>query len=316
MKLRFKGIIFLVLLTFLVSLQISSAQVPPTDTLRATWISLAGQWIWLAVAACLFLILGGIIVRSSERAAGTAGTNWIMIIGEALYIVGLILTFIALFSVEATLFNVLGQQPIINYVACQGVFTTGRSGSNGATDVLDMIACTMSGYLPTYDYYGYGIYISYTTFFLFGVVFPLALLIALAYWSLDFVHQRNVKNVIAFSIGMIAFRGFFVSLFIEFLTFGIVGVMALIVNMLLIMMLWRWLVKLIGFSALIAQEQNLIYLAELDRLLEDEERAIRAMSIAQPGGPAYTAARDELDDIRQRLRDVRAAAAAAGAGGT
>lgn len=282
--------IFLFLISFLLISPISFAQI---EEVRSGWAWLAGLWLVLVIGGSILLFAGGILAYS--------GRGW----GKYIYIGGLILIFLALFAVEWKFFDILSLKKIVTYTECSGMFPTPPStaqSSDPVLNVLGMTACVLAGYMPSEDY------LSYATFFIFAVILPMALLIAISLWALDFVHPTNLRNVIAFCIAMIGFRGFFVTLFIEFLTFGSVGILALIVNMLLIMMLWRIMVKFLGFAAIVTQEENITYLAELDRLLEREKDILRALEL-NPNDPNL---QQSLENVRKQITNLKKQAPKAG----
>jgi hypothetical protein len=291
MNSKHKGIVFSLIITFLLISPISFAQM---EQVRGMWAQIAGWWLMLVVAGSVALFIGAIILRMGHTTSG-----------RFIYIIGLIVIFLALFAVEAKFFEILTIKKIVTYTECTGLFPIVPSTAKPTDPVLNVfgqVACVLAGYMPSEDY------LSYATFFIFAVIIPMALLIAISIWSLDFVHPTNIRNVIAFCIAMIGFRAFFVTLFIEFLTFGSAGILALIVNMLLIMMLWRVMVKFLGFAGLITQEKNIAYLASLDRLMEEQKDILRSLELT----PGDEALRTRLDDVRGRMDDLKKDAAKAG----
>ena len=117
-------------------------------------------------------------------------------------------------------------QPSISYQQC--VWEETLDWSKGFFYVL---ACVISGYVPAEMHA-----ISIAVFFIFGVIIPIGMLIALFY---DFtpdtlIKNKNAKAVIAISAAFLAYRGGLSTAFIEVLTYGFLGVGALMVSTLFV----------------------------------------------------------------------------------
>ncbi|MEM7821700.1 MAG: hypothetical protein QXX38_02720 [Candidatus Aenigmatarchaeota archaeon] len=291
----------LFLILVLILLQKSSfAQTSLFEDLRSSWAAIAGWWLMFVIIGACLLFIGAVLIRTHHLTSG-----------KSIFGVGLVITFIAMFMVEYKFFEILTINKIVSYKECKGIPPVVPQDTNiptaMATDFLASLACIITGYVPE-GATPAEFYLGLSAFFIFAVIMPLALSIAVMVWALDWIHPTTLRNIMALCIGLLAFRGFFVTLFVEFLTFGAVGIVALLINIILIGALWRGMIKLLGLAALISGERTITYLAHIDRLLEEEKEVLRALEL-EPGDVNL---RRRLDEIRKELTKAEEEARKAG----
>jgi hypothetical protein len=137
-------------------------------------------------------------------------------------------------------------------------------------------SCILTGYAPE------GLeWLNVVTFFVFGIILPLALLIPLFY---DFIPEgmivnRNARKVIGLVMALFAFRGFFATFFIELLSYGFTGVGALLIGVLVSGIVYNSAKRLImPLGKHVKEELRWDILAEINRLNEEIRNLERAKS--------------------------------------
>jgi len=197
------------------------------DTSRAVlnWLATLGSWtllLWLIGGGLIFF--GFIILRPLEQ---------INLFKWFCYI-GLFIIFIATFGVEITYILPYLGKPVITFATCEGISTTTPIIQEPINNFVIAIACIFVGNAPA-DLTGYAI----ATFFIFGVIAPLGVLIALFYEFTDFLQNKNVRNVMAFLSALMAYRFLLATLFTEILGYGFAGLGLLLVDYFFFMVLLR-----------------------------------------------------------------------------
>jgi hypothetical protein len=149
--------------------------------------------------------------------------------------IGVILLLISIvFVIWSVVFPLLGE-PTVTYEKCKTMFNPDISVLT-VPGLFYTTSCVLTGYAPKNLEW-----LTIATFIIFGVILPIALLAALFY---DFIPEgmitnENARRVIAAVGTLFAFRGFFASLFVEFLSYGFTGMGALFVAVLFTGYVWK-----------------------------------------------------------------------------
>ncbi|MGC9200695.1 MAG: hypothetical protein ACP5F8_01895, partial [Candidatus Aenigmatarchaeota archaeon] len=204
---------------------------------KIEWIHRIGAWwLFFFIIGIALIFLGIILGR----------VNWK--IRRWLSIAGLIAIFLGVFGAEIVyLIPYLGK-PIITYEECQGVVTPPSTPQqpDPIVTVVGLSSCIFTGFAPS----GYDLY-TIVTFVIFGIIAPLAMLIALFYEFTDFLTHTGVRNVMAFLSALVAYRFLLSSLFIELLGYGFAGLGILLFDYFFFMIVFRAMQKLWAGTAMI-----------------------------------------------------------------
>jgi len=130
-------------------------------------------------------------------------------------------------------------------------------------------SCVFAGYVPTELSW-----LGLVTFFIFGIVLPLALLISVFYDSTDFLTHRGVRGVVTLSLSLIAFRFLLASLFLELLGYGIAGIGLILVDFLLFEVLFRRLSKTAAATTQLKLVETGMARAKFDELADHYKHAM------------------------------------------
>jgi hypothetical protein len=175
------------------------------------WVrGISGAWIFVIVVAFIFIVYA--MFRKSK---------WALSFGVLLLFASIILIMV---GVLLPMFA----QPTVTYEQCTGLFKPDASVLT-LPGALYATSCIVTGYAaPGVEW------LVIITFFMFGIITPLALMFAL-FWEFipeQMITNVNARRVITFAAGMFAFRGFFASYFIDMLSYGFAGIGALLVGVL------------------------------------------------------------------------------------
>lgn len=202
-----------------------------TGTEALSWISTLGSWsimFWLFGGLCIFL--GLILFRPLGSLSLFKGFVYL----------GIILIFFGTFAVQiAYVLPYLGK-PVLTYTTCESAFPSSTAyAQNPVNSFIISIACLFNGYAPA-DLSGLGV----ATFFIFGIIAPLGVLIALLYEFTDFLENKNARNVVTFLAALISYRFLLASMFVEILGYGFAGLGILVINYFFFMVLLRMIAKM------------------------------------------------------------------------
>jgi ABC-type multidrug transport system fused ATPase/permease subunit len=184
------------------------------------WIQALGvTWIFI-------LIIGGIMIFVGKY---ISTKNFEM--GFSLARVGLIMIFGSIFAVEIVyLLPYLGK-PVVEYQECKGWSFADFPSIPFA------LACVFTGYAP-----GGAEALTMVTFFIFGLLAPLGLLISLFYNFSDVVSDnKNMRLIISIFSGILSLRFLMATLFTELLSYGFAGMGLLLIDYLFFM----WMNKIV-----------------------------------------------------------------------
>jgi hypothetical protein len=190
-----------------------------------SWIAQMGSWsllLWLIGGALIFL--GFLIFRPLGH----------FTLFKWFCYGGLFIIFIATFGVQIRYILPYLGTPVISFAKCEGAFASITVTADPISNFVIGTACIFSGYAPS-EFSTYAI----TTFFIFGIIAPLGVLMALFYEFTDFLENENVRKVMTFLSALIAFRFLLASMFTELLGYGFAGLGILAVNYFFFMVVLR-----------------------------------------------------------------------------
>lgn len=212
------------------------------------------QLVGLGSYTLFFILIGGIIVFASMILARVLPrvSKWGVL-------VGLFSIFIGIFGLQIRYITPFLGKPVLSYTICNesiGMLIPSVSISEINVTIPDPLAstvipvsCIFAGYVPSELNW-----LGLVTFFIFGIILPLALLIAVFYDYTDFLTHKGVRGIVTLSLSLIAFRFLLASLFLELLGYGIAGIGLILVNFLLFQVLFKRLSK----AAEVATELQLL----------------------------------------------------------
>lgn len=238
------------------------------------WIRmLAGGW-YVFIIVAFFLIAAAYALRNTTLLAA-----------------GCICLFISIACVMIGYLIPLFGQPTIEYEKCTSMFKPDVPILS-FPGIAYITSCILTGYSPLESEW-----LAIITFIVFGMIMPLALLISL-FWEFvpeGLITNKYARNVIAVVGALFAFRGFFITLFIEFLSYGFGGIGALLVAVLFTGSVYKTAYRAIrplGWE--IKTEMEYLRLGKIKEL----EREIATLQ------DALLAATDEStkEDIRRRIK--------------
>jgi hypothetical protein len=260
---------------------------------KVSWVYQMGAlWIVVLVAGGALIFTGIIVGRGHPR------------LRKYSILSGLALIFIGTAAVEIIyLFPLIFKEPAITYVNCkEASIEMGKINNVPYT-----VGCILTGYVPKGGGEGGGGTYTLISFIIFGVILPATLFIYLFYDAIDFVGNKSVRNVLSFVAGLMAFRGAAETLFIEFLTYGMLGMGLLLFNLFFLMILYGRIKKIWeaaeAISEVISAKKWEVYGAyrdQLDRVKREIEEASKI--IADPNVPE-----DEKVKAKKRLESAEKA---------
>jgi hypothetical protein len=257
----------LVLLVFLLTINSALAQ-EPLASQAINWVHQLGTWSLLLFIVAGAIIFLGIILRIINPR-----------ITKYFTIIGLLILIFATFGVEIIYITPYLGKPVFPYKVCEQEFTAAMPPSNLPGPVVNIIAltaCTLTGYIPT-EITTLGI----ITFFIFGIIAPLGVLMALFFEFTDFLTDRNVRRVMTFLSALIAYRFLLSSMTIEVLGYGFAGVGKLLIDFFFFMIIFRIISKLwIGYE-------------QVDSVLSGQAQARLASAVNE---------KNELEKLRDELK--------------
>ncbi|MBU5689899.1 MAG: hypothetical protein QXM68_01730 [Candidatus Aenigmatarchaeota archaeon] len=158
----------------------------------------------MLIAIGSFLILFGIIIAGSHLRTGKT----LSYIGLGVIIVG---------------FLIIQMSYVMKSRAALATPMTVKCSTGGANNIAEGIMCVITGYKYKGNYGGF----AFLSYWVFGVVVPLLLLMSLFY---DFVSSSGVikrpqsQKIVGYCLGLIAYRGFVVTNLLEILSIGTLGI--------------------------------------------------------------------------------------------
>ena len=243
--------------------------------------AISGWWLIFLVAA---FILISIALIAREK--------WVLYAGIAVLYISIILIIIGV------LLPIFGK-PTVTYEECKSMFAPDVS-------ILTMpglfytTSCIFTGYVPQNLEW-----LTVTTFIIFGIILPLALLISLFFEFIpDFlITNPNARKVIAVVGALFAFRGFFATFFIQILDYGFAGIGALLVGTLFTGFVWKAAEKFI--SPLGIKTETALKIMKLGYYEDLEKRYQLLMSAKQ----AAITAKDQklIEEIDKQLAELEKA---------
>jgi len=251
---------------------------------KVEWIHQIGAWWLVLFIAGVFLIFVGIIVGK---------VNWR--IRKWLSILGLIIIAIGIFGAEIVyLIPYLGE-PVVSYQECKEI-----SFGLDFYNIVYSFGCIFVGYAPA----GTEV-ITIITFVIFGMIAPIAILVALFYEFTDFIIHPGVRNVITVVSAIIAYRFLLATLFIDVLGYGFAGLGILLFNYFFFMVVFRTMKGLWAGAAMIenivkATKEEMI--ADLTKKLRDAESVLVTLG---PGTPEYKHWKNRVDQLRRQLEELQ-----------
>ena len=280
-----KTAILLTLLTLLFFIP-SIAQTESKIGSKIAWIQQIGEW-WLF----LFIIGIGIIFFSLI----IGKVNWkIRKYGS---IIGLIVVLLGIFGAEILyLIPYLGNK-IIEYNECKEIsFVKGLSYEN----IVYTFACIFVGYAPA------GAELTTLSLFIvFGVIAPLAMLIALFYEFTDFLINPGVRRVMAFLSALVAYRFLLATLFIDLLGYGFAGLGILLFDYFFFMIVFRAMRRLWAGAEMIQTiitETQMEKIADLTKKLRDAQATL---STLQKGTEEYNYWEAKIKQYEEELNRLQ-----------
>lgn len=246
------------------------------------WVrGISGAWIFVIVAAFAFIVWA--MFRKSK---------WALTLGVILLFVSIILIMV---GVVLPMFS----QPTITYEQCTSLLKPDASIAT-LPGTLYATSCIITGYSPpTLEW------LTIITFFIFGIITPLALMFAL-FWEFipeQMITNQNARRVITFAAGMLAFRGFFASYFIDMLSYGFAGIGALLVGVLFTGIVYKAAYRFVRpLGVDISTEMRYYKLAEAEQLEQDIRELSKAWAAASPSD--RPGIEDKINTLTKRLNDI------------
>jgi hypothetical protein len=242
------------------------------------WIQALGVgWIFI-------LIIGGIMIFVGKY---LSTKNFEM--GFSLASVGLITIFGSIFAVEIVyLLPYLGK-PVVEYQECKGWSFADFPSIPVA------FACVFTGYAPAGAEA-----LTMVTFFIFGLLAPLGLLISLFYSFSDFLEEnKNMRLIISILSGVLSLRFLMATLFTELLSYGFAGMGLLLIDYLFFMWMKKIIDGLFKGAKVISQIEASIIEDDIARLSSTIENL---MSLLEKTNDPQ--ARKRLEDRIQYLQKL------------
>lgn len=251
----------------------------------------------MGIGWILCLVFGGALIF-----AGLAIGKVKPKVRKSLVIAGIAIALVGGLAIQIVfLLPLLVGKPSVSYEECREV---------DVANMLHFAICIITGYAPKEAEIW-----TLTSFAIFGILAPLSLLIYLFYDATDFL-SRTVRAPVSFLCGLIAFRGFLSTFFVEFLTFGMTGMGLLLVNFLFMSMLYSRISKAWKGAELVEQviateawEEYGVYKREYERIeksIEDLESTISEV-VRQKGedSPEVKKLKQQLKNLQDRKEELK-----------
>jgi len=299
-----KKILIIVLTFFLLLVSSTFAQEEaPKYTGILNWL------MGLGSISFLLIVAGGAIVAASM----IFGRAWPRVSKWGV-LIGLFIVFIGLFAIQLVYIIPFLGKPVLSYTACNEstqmlIPSAPISGMNitipdPLASTVIPFSCVFAGYVPTELSW-----LGLVTFFIFGIVLPLALLISVFYDSTDFLTHTGVRAIVTLSLSLIAFRFLLASLFLELLGYGIAGIGLILVDFLLFEVLFKRLSRTAAAATELKLLETGMARAKFNELLDaykhemslgdlaNKERVKALHSELQKLVTAYPGLKKELDEL-------------------
>jgi len=241
--------------------------------------TLSGWWIFF-IALAFTCIVTALIGK----------WKWVLYLGVVLLYISIILIIV---GVILPLFS----KPTVTYEECKEMFKPDVSIVT-MPGLFYTTSCIFTGYAPQNLEW-----LTITTFIIFGIIAPLALLISLFFEFMPtfMIRNKNVRRVIAVIGALFAFRGFFATYFIQILDYGFAGIGALMVGTLFTGFVWKTAEKFVSPLGIIsikesAQLMGVGYLAELENR---EMKLLEALKLFEKDSPQWQKTMEEIEKIRE-----------------
>ncbi|MEM5875267.1 MAG: hypothetical protein QXW01_00440 [Candidatus Aenigmatarchaeota archaeon] len=247
------------------------------------WITEIGQWwLFFFIIGITFIFAGLIFGRISYRLR-----RWLSILG-------LVIVFIGIFGAE-----LVYVMPFVSQQFGKKSYATKCEALSG-TNIIEMVGCIFSGYAPSNNEAT-----TIAVFFIFGVIAPLGILIALFYEFTDFFNNQGVRNVMTFLSALMAFRVLMADLFFELLSYGFAGLGILIVDYFFFMVIFKFMQRFWKGAEMI--QEIITYtteerIAELTRQLKNAEAMLSTLS---PNSEQYKFWKKREEEIRKELDELK-----------
>lgn len=273
---------------------IASAQQAIEAAQIINWARQVGAW------TILFFILGGALIvlgiifgRFWPRAR-----KWVVVLG-------LIFIFIGVFVVQILYVIPMLGQPTITYQVCDQTFfpstkpTPVFAVSDVIVDFITMTACVFTGYVPSSL-----TWLGITTFFIFGIIAPLGVLMALFYEFTDFLANPNVRKVMTFLSALIAFRFLLASMFLEILGYGFAGLGLLLIDFFFFMVAFR---AMSGLWKAYEAVEEVVAVEDREMLsyLLRRRDDLMNMIAKTPPGDLLNKLQKDLNDVEKKINDLK-----------
>jgi hypothetical protein len=295
------------LLIFLLLLPIVQAQVVPPDYLlrflyptTAQLPSTAPDWVRTIVASWLVLLVGGcFFIAFAYVVKAMSSTGAI-----ALMSVGVILLFLSIIAVMIGFLLPLLGKPTVTYEECKKEFKLDVSVLT-APGLTYVTSCILTGYAPTnIELAGW---LNFTTFIIFGIILPLALLITLfcEFVPEGMITSRAARRVIGVIGALFAFRGIFGTLFVEILSYGFTGIGALSVAVLFTGYAWKIAYRFITpLGVKISTEMRYFILSEAEQIKREIEELQKTKTALTEEGKPTQDIDDRINRLTKRLNEL------------
>ena len=223
--------------------------------------------------------------------------------GKYTALTGLFIITIGLFLIEIAYLLPMVGKPVVSYKKCEGTLSLWSSSSSQTKDpavkLMETTACIFSGYVTTQL-----LWESIIVFFIFGLIVPFAMIIALFYeFTKDFLEHPMVRRVVAFTAGLLAYRYLLATLFLDVLGYGFAGVAILLVDLLLLYAVFRGLSRFWrGYEELseMLAVQNRDTLYDLLRRRDNLLNAYKNSS-----GEKQKEVEEELNDVEKKIKELQ-----------
>jgi hypothetical protein len=218
-------------------------------------------WVWILCIAFI-LISASLIIKNRAVLFGGVAFLYASII-------------FALIAIVLPVFS----KPTVTYEKCTSMFYPGNITIINLTIPRLFYAgsCIFTGYAPENLEW-----LTVTTFIIFGICLPLALLFSLFFSFVPtfMITNENARRVIAFVGTLFAFRGFFASFFIQALEYGFVGVGGLMIGTLFTGLVWRVCEKFVSPLGIKTKEALKIMKLGYYQELEEELAMLQKAKLA------------------------------------
>ena len=242
-------------------------------------------WWWLFFIIGIFVIIIGIALRS---------LSW------SKYIVysGLLVVFVSIFLCEF-----LYVLPLIPQIKVTGLEVDPAPCTQPeGLSFLEQVACIFSGLTPK------GGVLAIVVWFVFLFTLPLAIIVGL-FWEFTssfIITNRNVRRVIAFAAGLIAYRFLMAYLFVEFISVGLGGIALFFINILFFGWAVNGIRRLFASAEMVKKMREVQDLAQLERLMRMRDELYAAWEAAVRAGNTQKAdeLKKQIDNIDEQINQL------------